>query len=85
MSEKKFDGGAAFPEIETDREHGECEGDGDIGRTYSYGGMSLRDWFAGMALVGALSNEAIEERGFSGEAKAAYMMAEAMLKERNHE
>ncbi len=56
-------------------------------------GMSLRDWFAGMALNGYLSNGPIidieklskEERELSiGEliTKRSYFLADAMLKER---
>lgn len=51
--------------------------------------MSLRDWFAGMALQGLLANSfyAAENRnknkGFSGDAaQAAYANADAMIAER---
>jgi hypothetical protein len=50
------------------------------------GGMSLRDWFAGMALQGILSNAWIAERFGAAEAtraKDAYAFADAMLEERN--
>ena len=49
-------------------------------------GMSLRDYFAGQAIVGILSNYNIEELKVSFEEiipKLAYMYADAMLKERS--
>lgn len=44
-------------------------------------GMSMRDWFAGQALAGILSDA---PRGYSGQAVAAeaYAFADAMLAER---
>ena len=49
----------AFPQVETDpaldRESGQ-----HYSHVYSYGGMSLRDWFAGQALAGVLRYPAIE-------------------------
>lgn len=49
-------------------------------------GMTLRDWFAGMALQGYLSSFAgLEDAGFPSSAKCAllaYRIADAMLRER---
>lgn len=53
-------------------------------------GMSLRDWFAGMALIGLMarlaqpSHKVISEgwREAGSEADLAYKIADAMLKER---
>ena len=51
-------------------------------------GMSLRDWFAGQALVGILSDETSGacnlDKGFAEQllAPSAYRMADAMLKAR---
>ncbi len=47
-------------------------------------GMTLRDWFAGQALVGLLASGVAAERGQSSEdvAGAAYANADAMLAER---
>jgi len=48
-----------------------------------YKGMSLRDWFAGMALQ-ALNQQRYEPGvGFTADAQAAYAMADAMIQERN--
>ena len=49
-------------------------------------GMSLRDWFAGMALQGLLAqqphDDALKEGGL---ALMAFQCADAMLKERSHD
>lgn len=45
------DGGSAFPQIETDRAY-DRDSDSVYGNTCSYGGMSLRDYFAAAALQG---------------------------------
>lgn len=66
MSEKQ-DGGPAFP-----RAAGQLPG--------SQAGMSLRDWFAGQALVGAVAT--VNGPGFAEwayYADAAYQIADAML------
>jgi len=42
-------------------------------------GMSLRDWFAGQALAGLLTQPAEIEFGPGHFAKASYKMADAML------
>ena len=59
----------------------------------SSGGVSLRDWLAGMALQGLLSNAAIAKGAANGKvtpehnqrwhADTAYQFADAMLKARN--
>jgi len=76
----KSDGGPAFP-------HGPL-GDtmtGEDGRTWHQwpgtAGMSLRDWFAGQALVGAIAHSG--QLGWDdASVKEAYQVADAMLKER---
>lgn len=42
-------------------------------------GMSLRDWFAGMALEGLLASR-MDLKDFEHVACAAYMLADAMIK-----
>ena len=46
-------------------------------------GMTLRDWFAGQALAGLLTQLAEDEFGPGHFAKASYEMADAMLAARN--
>ena len=72
------DGGSAFPRTKST---------GDLSNSnteiISTGGMSLRDWFAGQALVGLLTQPAEAEFGPNHFAKAAYEMADAMIMVRN--
>lgn len=86
---KNTDGGPAFP---TDRRKAENYMDeGGYGRcrmiTVNEGGMSLRDWFAGMALQGIVSNYV--KRLDAGDSDAdrwaeeCYSIADSMLEERN--
>lgn len=88
MADKINDGGSAFPLPKELYEHSEI----------SPYGMSLRDWFAGMALppimrewCGGLVKEGDSEADFSPEAEGidaticaeqAYEVADAMLKAR---
>ena len=64
------DGGPAFPVI---AEHG-------LGHISN--GMTLRDWFAGQALVGYLAQPG-PNADDSEIAKMAYVRADAMIAERN--
>ena len=68
------DGGPAFPRTKST---------GNLSNStteiVSVGGMSLRDWFAGQALAGLLTQLAEDEFGPSHFAKASYEMADAML------
>ncbi len=78
MSDEIDDGGPAFP----------C--DAAISNTSRVTGMSLRDWFAGQALAGICATLDPEEiADLSGgylhgirESKAAYCLADAMLRAR---
>lgn len=45
--------------------------------------MTLRDWFAGMALQGYCANPANNERVVKADAELAYVAANAMLAERS--
>lgn len=70
------DGGSAFPsEQGTDHE-------GLWNQTYDPG-MSLRDWFAGQALAGLLAKETFKPGDPARLALIAYVVADAMLKERD--
>lgn len=87
MNEKPNDGGPAFPSTEPtkidDKEYFLLKG-----------GMSLRDWFAGMALRGILDSweRPITDEEFKGGvaipikenvAKVCYEFADAMIAERS--
>lgn len=75
MNTTQDDGGPAFPIPTLQREYWDCE-QGEPN------GMSLRDWFAGMALQGinaAPMNRFPELKNETDTAIAAYMMADAML------
>lgn len=72
MTNNKNDGGAAFP-----------GGDSEAGEPY-YKGMSLRDWFAGMAMMGFAASPSNKVGQWTPEEVAgdAYGYADAMLAER---
>ena len=76
------DGGPVFPKIDTeaaDRDFGQ-----DYSRIYSYGRMSLRDYFAGQALMGLLaSGDSLV--AFERYAVCAFHHADAMLAARDKE
>jgi hypothetical protein len=75
MSEKIKNGGPAFPNVWETR-----TGNQDI-EVHVRQGMSLRDWFAGMALQGALPGYRLGgmEGGLSQLASSCYRIADAML------
>ncbi len=74
----KNDAGSAFPHV-------------DISNTYGSEGMSLRDWFAGMAmqsLAGRINAACAEDNGDPIEAarmiaEFSYLQADSMLAERD--
>jgi len=66
------DGGSAFP----------FENMPD-GRVWS--GMTLRDYFAGQALVGIIASDCSDKMAVEPRAKLAYRIADAMLAEREKE
>ena len=70
MSEENDDGGNAFPAMLP-------------GGNYCTPGMTLKDWFAGMALSGMMSQfDIVDSTGESDIARECYMQADAMLKHR---
>jgi hypothetical protein len=64
------DGGPAFPLNASDAWGGPVQG------------MSLRDWFAGQALAGLMAEPTDTPVATAKYARAAYIMADAMLKAR---
>ena len=71
----KNDGGPAFPIYQPDMNVGDDAGPG----------MSLRDWFAGQAMVGLMSDSGLRPSNldeFEHMATRLYQVADAMLKER---
>ena len=86
MNEQIKDGGPAFPEVVTHLDYS-YEADHRFGNTFSYGGMTLRDYFAAKALPAYLSHvsdggSAILSRCYAEAATEAYEIADAMLKAR---
>lgn len=87
MSTPINDGGPAFPRPASEGHHVH---DGE--HIHGYGeqsGMTLRDWFAGQALIGQLSGDQTEEApshevmaDAESFASSAYIYADAMLKAR---
>lgn len=69
------DGGPAFPAILQDE-----------GRTFSFPGMTLRDWLAGQALIGLTDYKVewrVEQAHLKDRAQYTYALADAMLKVRD--
>jgi hypothetical protein len=66
-------GGPAFPIPDSHHANGQVQ--------YGSNGMSLRDWFAGQALAGALQNYTTSKFGCTEKevALGAYRYADAML------
>jgi hypothetical protein len=56
------------------------------GQTTMSDGMDLRDWFAGLAMQGVISNleEIFTPEEFNGLSEMFYQMADAMIKARNN-
>lgn len=73
---KKDNGGPAFPVAPTI-----IGPNGELSHA-QFEGMSLRDWFAGMALCGIQSNPGNNEQKYDRDAELAYATADAMLAER---
>ena len=71
------DGGPAFPS-----DYEEYSEQYHAVTSHHSSGMSLRDWFAGMAAQGILSRQGITEINSYDVAITAYLTADAMLEER---
>lgn len=72
-------GGPAFPQLDA-----YVDANGQKPVYVSEGGMSLRDWFAGMAMQGIISSPGDLDRYYEEDVVAtnAYKMADAMIAER---
>jgi len=73
----KDDGGPAFPQSVFHDETPEADS-----FVESKGGMSLRDYFAGQAMIGFLASASPKADTDAELADYAYQIADAMLKER---
>ena len=81
MPKKVDDGGPAFP---TDRRvHVSHCSTGDVEVPLCESGMTLRDWFAGLAMIGFLCRPKLESPRETAE--DAYMAADALLRHRREE
>jgi len=78
---KLDDGGPAFPHIATTRLATTPDGEIEVRHTDSGSGMSLRDWFAGQALAGAMADHtwAQGKARMMATADFAYGLADSML------
>ncbi len=72
MTKQPSDGGPAFPHT--------VEEDGCL--TQYHSGMTLRDWFAGQAMIGLVPDIA-EEADAINIGRAAYSIADAMMAARD--
>ena len=72
---KKNDGGPAFPRV----------GEGFNNPYYSTPGMSLRDWFAGQALIALMSSNEYGHLTSDRFPEFAFEVADAMIAARNKE
>ena len=70
----RHDGGTDFPNLANDPA---------MRREKDVMGMTLRDWFAGQALAGILSNPNIENAFFEVDAGLAYDADDAMIAARS--
>ena len=75
------DGGPALPQIVSEYDDSAHK---YVGNTYSVGGMSLRDWFAGEAISAINENfEPQDDKDWAAwVARCSYAVADAMLAER---
>ena len=78
MPQPKPDGGPAFPQPEQQAIRG-----GTQVWIHSHPGMSLRDYFAGQALVGFLANSSLREMTAAEIASRAGQQADAMIAARD--
>lgn len=78
------DGGPAFPGFKKSREWDEDRAD-YVAQNIPAGGMSLRDWFAGMALQSIINNPNWRDWTPRAIASEAYIYADAMIQTRGNQ
>lgn len=71
----------AFPQVVTEHDYDQSQ-EQFYANTYSHGGVTVRDWFAGKALQGLVARESSNTMGEVWLARKAYSLADAMLAER---
>ena len=83
---EKKDGGAAFPSV-TDHAYNIVCKCGETVEAFEGRGMSLRDWFAGQALMGVMAaidgNVEAKPEDYKKAASWSYAVADALLAERS--
>ena len=85
---KDKDGGPAFPNKQSSQYKMKCRECGHFVQfdDIKHPGMTLRDWFAGKAMNGFIGDpESNRGDTCSNISKASYMLADAMISERNKE
>lgn len=78
----KKTGGSAFPQANHDA-YGMGPGTIDDTQVFDVQGMTLRDWFAGMAMQAILSNPSLDLLSPNKLAHDAFNAADAMIEERS--
>lgn len=78
------DGGLAFPGVRNQQvgnvsDYGFTDDDSPTFADVQHPGMSLRDWFAGQALVGMMQAMRPYSNDFERSAREAYVQADAMI------
>jgi hypothetical protein len=81
MARPKDDGGPAFPQIES-RVERDYDNAPSYAVPYSYGGMTLRDYFAAKCMADVLGHFSWDEPEIDKAAAFAFKLADAMLKAR---
>lgn len=79
--EKIEDGGNIFPQVKTEIKYNGSQSPEHHIKVF--GGMTLRDYFAGQALIGLLARSNVAYTTKEDAVKDAFEYADAMLKARN--
>jgi hypothetical protein len=84
MSEKINDGGSAFPQPNHIVDH-ETHGRLEARAWMQDSGMTLRDWFAGMAMQGLISGDLDQRMNPERVGEFAWEQADQMIKQRKEQ